>query len=106
MFDILYRKETYNYSYNKKELNHGKKFMQSPVSRCIKEARLSFRMSKEKLGLAIGFKKFLASYDLNQYENGKCILSFLILKNIAKTLSVPMAYFYMVKLIKSLGSKY
>ncbi|MGI9215195.1 MAG: helix-turn-helix domain-containing protein [Gammaproteobacteria bacterium] len=64
------------------------------IPRRIKEARLILGISKEKLGIAVGIKKLSASSDINQYENGKRIPGFLILKKIAKNLSVPMAYFY------------
>ncbi len=38
--------------------------------------------------------KHLADARINQYENGKRIPNFLILKKIAKVLLVPVAYFY------------
>ena len=66
----------------------------TPIPKRIKEARLIVGISQEKLGIAAGIKRFSASTDINQYENGKRIPSSLILKKIAKTLSVPMAYFY------------
>lgn len=66
----------------------------TPISKRIKEARLIVGISQEQLGLAAGIKKLSANADINQYENGKCIPSFLILKKIAKTISVPVAYFY------------
>jgi len=66
----------------------------TPISKRIKEARLIVGISQKQLGMAAGIKKLSASADINQYENGKCIPSFLILKKIAKTISVPVAYFY------------
>ena len=66
----------------------------TPIPKRIKEARLIVGISQEQLGMAVGIKRLSANADINQYENGKCIPSFLILKKIAKTISVPVVYFY------------
>ena len=66
----------------------------TPISRWLKEARLTTGISQKKLGIIAGMNKHLAGVRINQYENGKRIPNFLTLKKIAKVLLVPVVYFY------------
>ena len=66
----------------------------NPIPVRLKEARLNAGLSQKKLGIIVGIDAFSASARMNQYEKGKHVPDFLILKRIAKVLSVPPAYFY------------
>ena len=66
----------------------------NPIPVRLKEARLNAGLSQKKLGIIVGIDAFSASARMNQYEKGKHVPDFLILKRIAKVLSVPAAYFY------------
>lgn len=66
----------------------------NPISKRLKEARVTAGISQKKLGVAAGIDEFSASARMNQYETGKHIPDFLTLKRIAKVLRVPAAYFY------------
>lgn len=69
----------------------------SPISKRLKEARLSAGISQKKLGIAAGIDEFVASARMNQYETGKHVPDFEIVQNIAKVLSLPAAFFYTVE---------
>ena len=66
----------------------------NPIPARLKKARLNAGLSQKNLGIIAGIDRFSASARMNQYEKGKHIPDFLMLKNIAKALSVPVAYFY------------
>ena len=66
----------------------------SPISKRLKEARLTAGISQKKLGIAAGIDEFVASARMNQYETGKHVPDFEIVQNIAKVLNLPAAFFY------------
>ena len=68
--------------------------MSSPVAKRLKEAREAAGLSQKQLGIEAGIDEFTASARMNQYETGKHTPDFLTLKNIAKILNVPVAFFY------------
>ena len=81
----------------------------SPISRRLKEARLSVGISQKKLGIAAGIDEFVASARMNQYETGKHVPDFEIVQNIAKALNISAAFFYtteneLAELIKIYGA--
>ncbi len=67
---------------------------QSPISKRLKEARLKAGLSQKQLGIKAGIDQFSASPRMNQYETGKHTPDFNTMKQIAKVLSLPVAYFY------------
>lgn len=68
--------------------------LQNPISKRLKEARLAADISQKQLGIKAGIDEFVASARMNQYETGKHIPDYDILKQIAKVLDVPTPYFY------------
>lgn len=68
--------------------------MQSPIPKRLKEARLAAKISQKKLGIAAGMDEFSASARMNHYEIGRHAPDYSILKRIADTLQLPLAYFY------------
>ncbi len=66
----------------------------SPVSKRLREARVSAELSQKGLGIAAGIDEFSASARMNQYEQGKHVPDFLTLKNISRVLRCPVALFY------------
>jgi transcriptional regulator with XRE-family HTH domain len=60
----------------------------------LKEARISAKLSQEKLGVLAGIEEASASARMNQYERGKHQPEFSIVERLAKVLNVPEAYFY------------
>jgi transcriptional regulator with XRE-family HTH domain len=66
----------------------------SPVSKRLKEARLSAKLSQKKLGIAAGMDEFSASARMNHYEKGRHTPDYSTLQRIAKVLKLPTAYFY------------
>lgn len=85
----------------------------SPISKRLKEARLAAKYSQKKLGIAAGIDEFVASARMNQYETGKHTPDFLVIKQIARVLNLPTAYFYtledeladLIKIFTELNSK-
>lgn len=69
-------------------------FTKNLVAKRLKEARLAAKLSQKKLGIAAGIDEFTASARMNQYETSKHVPDILTLKQIAKVLKVPVAYFY------------
>ncbi|HAT1658811.1 TPA: helix-turn-helix transcriptional regulator [Legionella pneumophila] len=67
---------------------------ESPLPKRLKEARLAAGLSQRQLGITAGIDEFSASPRINQYETGKHTPDFTTLKQLAKVLSVPTAYFY------------
>lgn len=83
----------------------------SPLPKRLKEARLATKLSQKELGIAAGIDRFSASPRINQYETGKHTPDFLTLKNLAKVLSVPTAFFYaeeddLAEIIKAFTQKH
>jgi transcriptional regulator with XRE-family HTH domain len=66
----------------------------SPLCKRLKEARLAVGLSQKKLGIAAGMDEFSASARMNHYEIGRHTPDYQTLKHIAKTLKLPVAYFY------------
>jgi transcriptional regulator with XRE-family HTH domain len=60
----------------------------------LKAARKSLGISQAELGVRAGIDEFCASARINQYERGKHSPDFLTVRNLAKVLGVPTAYFY------------
>ena len=65
-----------------------------PIAKRLKEARLDAGLSQKVLGIKAGIDEFTASARMNQYETGKHTPDFLTVKQIAKVLKLPTAYFY------------
>lgn len=63
-------------------------------SRRLRVARKTKSLSQERLGILAGIDESSASARMNQYETGKHLPDFLMAKNIANVLDVPVAYFY------------
>src|ERR1700733_3516610 len=68
----------------------------SPISKRLKEARLEAKLSQKQLGIAIGIDQFVASPRMNQYETGKHVPDFDIVRKIAEVLKVPTSFFYTI----------
>ena len=66
----------------------------SPFSLRMKTARLAIGISQMELGVRAGIDECSASARINQYERGKHAPDFLTVRNLAKVLAVPTAYFY------------
>lgn len=66
----------------------------SPVGKRLKEARLEAGLSQKRLGIAAGIDEFVASARMNQYETGKHSPDFSMIRQIAKVLKLPEAFFY------------
>lgn len=80
----------------------------SPICKRLKEARLEAKLSQKQLGIAIGIDQFVASPRMNQYETGKHVPDFDVVKRIAKVLKLPPSFFYtsddeLAELIKTYG---
>jgi transcriptional regulator with XRE-family HTH domain len=60
----------------------------------MKVARERLGISQAELGRRAGIDEFCASARINQYERGKHAPDFLTVRNLAKVLGVPTAYFY------------
>lgn len=69
----------------------------SPISKRLKQARLKAKLSQKQLGIAIGIDQFVASPRMNQYETGKHMPDFDVVKKIAEVLSVPPSFFYTIE---------
>lgn len=57
-------------------------------------ARKTKKLSQERLGILAGIDESSASARMNQYERGKHVPDFLMVRKIAQTLNLPTAYFY------------
>ena len=64
------------------------------IAKRLKEARLAFGISQKKLGILAGIDETSASSRMNQYEMGKHIPNFIMLKRIGKILGYPVEFFY------------
>ena len=65
-----------------------------PFARRMKTAREQLGISQMELGVRAGIDEFSSSARINQYERGKHAPDFLTVRNLAKVLEVPTAYFY------------
>lgn len=66
----------------------------SAFARRMKTAREKLGISQMELGVRAGIDEFSSSARINQYERGKHAPDFLTVRNLAKVLGVPTAYFY------------
>ena len=60
----------------------------------LRRARLAATLSQRKLGVGIGLDESAANARINRYETGIHRPDLLTVRNIAKALAVPVAYFY------------
>ena len=67
---------------------------EAPFSKRLKEARIRAGLTQHELGVLAGIIEDNASAKMNQYEQGIHIPKFPRLKDLAKALNVPTAYFY------------
>ena len=65
-----------------------------PFAKRLKEARIRLGLTQQQLGVLAGLDEESASAKMNQYEQGVHIPKFPRLKDLAKALKVPTAYFY------------
>lgn len=65
-----------------------------PFASRMKTAREQLGLSQMGLGVRAGIDEFSSSARINQYERGKHAPDFLNVRNLAKVLDVPTAYFY------------
>lgn len=65
-----------------------------PFASRMKTAREQLGLSQMELGVRAGIDEFSSSARINQYERGKHAPDFLTVRNLAKVLDVPTAYFY------------
>ncbi len=65
-----------------------------PFSKRLKEARLRAELTQHQLGVLAGIDEDNASAKMNQYEKGIHIPKYERLRDLAKALNVPTAYFY------------
>ena len=68
--------------------------VEAPFSMRLKEARIRAGLTQHELGVLAGIDEDNASAKMNQYEQGIHIPKFPRLKDLAKALKVPTAYFY------------
>lgn len=67
---------------------------EAPFSKRLKEARIRAGLTQHELGVLAGIDEDNASAKMNQYERGVHVPKFPRLKDLAKALQVPTAYFY------------
>ena len=67
---------------------------EAPFSKRLKEARSRAGLTQHELGVLAGIEEENASAKMNQYEQGVHLPKFPRLKDLAKALKVPTAYFY------------
>ena len=60
----------------------------------LRQARLDAGLSQKMLGIASGLDEFVASTRINRYELGVHRPDLLTVRNLARALNVPVAYFY------------
>ena len=68
--------------------------VEAPFAKRLKEARIRAGLTQQELGVLAGIEEENASAKMNQYEQGIHIPKFPRLKDLAKALKVPTAYFY------------
>ena len=62
--------------------------------RRLKEVRQAMDLSQKTLGILAGIDEFAASARINRYEKGGHQASIEVVRQLAKVLEVPVAYFY------------
>ena len=68
---------------------------QLPIfSRRLRQAREELGLSQRALGIEAGLDEFVASTRVNRYETGVHQPDLQTLKQLAKVLGLPVAYFY------------
>lgn len=67
---------------------------EAPISKRLKEIRKRTGLTQQQLGVLAGMSEDNASAKMNQYEKGVHIPRFPRLKDLAKALNVPTAFFY------------
>jgi len=60
----------------------------------LRSARESLGWTQEEVGLAIGIDKLSSRARISRYETGRSEPAFQISQRLAKTLNVPLGYFY------------
>ncbi len=65
-----------------------------PFGKRLKQARQKAEVSQKNLGILAGIEESNASAVMNQYERNTHIPKFATVRNIARELNVPTAYFY------------
>ena len=60
----------------------------------LRQARLDAGLSQKMLGIVSGLDEFVASTRINRYELGVHRPDLLTVRNLARALNVPVAYFY------------
>lgn len=65
-----------------------------PLPKRLKSARLAAKMTQETLGAAAGLDEGVASARMSQYEHGVHTPDFMFIRQVARILKVPTAYFY------------
>ncbi|WP_281188431.1 helix-turn-helix domain-containing protein [Vibrio harveyi] len=66
----------------------------NPIPIRLKQARKRAGITQKKLGVMIGMDEGSASGRMNHYEKGRHTPDISTLKKMAKTLSVPLNYFF------------
>jgi transcriptional regulator with XRE-family HTH domain len=66
----------------------------APFGKRLKQARELANLSQKKLGILAGIEESNASAIMNQYERGTHLPKFPLVRNIARALNVPAAYFF------------
>lgn len=67
---------------------------EAPFATRLKEARLKAGLTQQQLGILAGIDEDNASAKMNQYEQGTHIPKFPRVRDLAKALKVPSAYFF------------
>ena len=65
-----------------------------PFGKRLKQAREKVGVSQKRLGILAGIDESNASAIMNQYERNTHIPKFATVRNIARVLNVPAAFFY------------
>jgi transcriptional regulator with XRE-family HTH domain len=65
-----------------------------PIARRLKQARLEAGLSQRRLGIEAGIEPSIASTRVNQYERQVHQPAFAVVKQLARVLKRPTAFFY------------
>lgn len=65
---------------------------ESPLPTQLKKARLALDITQQELGVRVGLDPGNASARMNQYESGKHMPDYKMLKKMAAELNVPVPY--------------
>lgn len=66
----------------------------SPIAKRLREARERVGLSQRRLGILAGLDETVASPRINQYERGAHEPSYQTVKQLAKPLGMPAAFFF------------